>query len=83
MPFVISSDCISMNRILDAARGWRKFGLGGISSLPFADYAILLVSSHQDLQCALGRLTVRCEVVGMRISTSKSEAMVLDRTKVV
>ncbi|KAK3512631.1 hypothetical protein QTP70_018762 [Hemibagrus guttatus] len=35
-----------------------------------------------DLQHALGRFAAECEVPGMRVSTSKSEAMVLDREKV-
>ncbi|KAK3529813.1 hypothetical protein QTP86_006010 [Hemibagrus guttatus] len=35
-----------------------------------------------DLQNALGRFAAECEAAGMRVSTSKSEAMVLDRKKV-
>ncbi|KAK3531087.1 hypothetical protein QTP70_010370 [Hemibagrus guttatus] len=35
-----------------------------------------------DLQHALGRFAAECEAAGMRVSTSKSEAMVLDRKKV-
>lgn len=35
---------------------------------------VLLAPSNQDRQCALGQ----CEAAGMRISTSKSNAMVLD-----
>ncbi|KAK3523213.1 hypothetical protein QTP86_022937 [Hemibagrus guttatus] len=35
-----------------------------------------------DLQHALGRFAAECEATGMRVSTSKSEAMVLDRKKV-
>ncbi|KAK3507209.1 hypothetical protein QTP70_010211 [Hemibagrus guttatus] len=35
-----------------------------------------------DLQHALGHFAAECEVAGMRVSTSKSEAMVLDRKKV-
>ncbi|KAI3351356.1 hypothetical protein L3Q82_005899 [Scortum barcoo] len=48
-------------------------GLGNhrISSLLFAD-----------LQHLLGRFAAECEVAGMRISTSKSEAMVLNRKRV-
>ncbi|KAK3525208.1 hypothetical protein QTP86_023239 [Hemibagrus guttatus] len=34
-----------------------------------------------DLQHALGRFAAECEAAGMRVSTSKSEAMVLDRKK--
>ena len=36
----------------------------------------------RDLQHALGRFAAECEVVGMRVSTSKSEAMVLCRKTV-
>ncbi|KAK3569879.1 hypothetical protein QTP86_006755 [Hemibagrus guttatus] len=43
---------------------------------------VLLAPSSQDLQHALGRFAAECEVAGMRISTSKSEAMVLNRKKV-
>ncbi|KAI3359161.1 hypothetical protein L3Q82_002695 [Scortum barcoo] len=37
---------------------------------------------HQDLQHVLERFAAECEAAGMRISTSKSEAMVLDRKRV-
>ncbi|KAK3559924.1 hypothetical protein QTP86_026952 [Hemibagrus guttatus] len=53
-----------------------------ISSLIFADDVVLLASSGLDLQHALGRFAAECEAAGMRVSTSKSEAMVLDRKKV-
>ncbi|KAI3371353.1 hypothetical protein L3Q82_023548 [Scortum barcoo] len=44
---------------------------------------VLLASSSQDLQHVLERFAAECEAAGMRISTSKSEAMamVLDRKK--
>jgi len=45
-----------------------------IASLLFADNVVLW---FRDLQHALGRFAVECEAVGMRVSTSKSEAMVL------
>ncbi|KAI3375386.1 hypothetical protein L3Q82_021872 [Scortum barcoo] len=41
-----------------------------------------LASSGQDLQHVLKRFAAECEAAGMRISTSKSEAMVLDRKRV-
>ncbi|KAL0184943.1 hypothetical protein M9458_020639, partial [Cirrhinus mrigala] len=41
-----------------------------ISSLLFADDVVLLASSNQDLQQALGRFAVQCEAAGMGISTS-------------
>ncbi|KAI3370214.1 hypothetical protein L3Q82_024997, partial [Scortum barcoo] len=40
------------------------------------------LSLGQDLQHVLGRIAAKCEAAGMRISTSKSEAMVLDRKRV-
>ncbi|KAK3554499.1 hypothetical protein QTP70_024405, partial [Hemibagrus guttatus] len=43
---------------------------------------VLLVPSSLDLQHALGRFAAECEAAGMRVSTSKSEAMVLDWKKV-
>ncbi|KAI3366802.1 hypothetical protein L3Q82_009465, partial [Scortum barcoo] len=48
----------------------------------FDDDVVLLASSSQDLQRVLERFAAECEAVGMRISTSKSEAMVLDRKRV-
>ncbi|KAI3360238.1 hypothetical protein L3Q82_014551, partial [Scortum barcoo] len=58
------------------------FGNHRISSLLFADDVVLLASSSQDLQHVLERFAAECEAAGMRISTSKSEAMVLDRKRV-
>ena len=46
--------------------------------LLFADFVVFLSSVH-DLQHSLDRFAVNCEAAGMRISTSKSEAMVLSR----
>ncbi|KAI3352988.1 hypothetical protein L3Q82_019558 [Scortum barcoo] len=68
-------------RFLGVARGRResRFGNHRISSLLFADDVVLLASSSQDLQHVLERFAAECEAAGMRISTSKSEAMVLDR----
>ncbi|KAI3365343.1 hypothetical protein L3Q82_010131 [Scortum barcoo] len=55
-------------------------------SLPGKVYArddvVLMASSGQDLQHVLERFAAECEAAGMRISTSKSEAMVLDRKRV-
>ncbi|KAI3360874.1 hypothetical protein L3Q82_012888 [Scortum barcoo] len=41
-----------------------------------------IAGSSQDLQHVLERFAAECEAAGMRISTSKSEAMVLDRKRV-
>ncbi|TWW55864.1 hypothetical protein D4764_09G0009140 [Takifugu flavidus] len=43
---------------------------------------VLLESSARDLQLTLDRFAATCEAAGMKISTSKSEAMVLNRKKV-
>ncbi|TWW77544.1 hypothetical protein D4764_12G0009340 [Takifugu flavidus] len=43
---------------------------------------VLLASSARDLQLSLDRFAAACEAAGMKISTSKSEAMVLNRKKV-
>ncbi|MDG2595023.1 reverse transcriptase domain-containing protein, partial [Vibrio parahaemolyticus] len=59
-----------------------RFGDGRISSLLFADDVVLLAPSNSDLQLSLGRFAAECEAAGMRISTSKSEAMVLSRKRV-
>ncbi|KAI3362441.1 hypothetical protein L3Q82_012244 [Scortum barcoo] len=71
-------------RFLGVARGRRevRFGNHRISSLLFADDVVLMASSSQDLQHVLERFAAECEAAGMRISTSKSEAMVLDRKRV-
>ncbi|KAK3505834.1 hypothetical protein QTP70_004994, partial [Hemibagrus guttatus] len=66
------------NQGLEGVRFWDH----RISSLIFADDVVLLASSGLDLQHALGRFAAECEAAGMRVSTSKSEAMVLDRKKV-
>ncbi len=75
---------IFMDRISRRSQGpegvW--FGDHRISSLLFADDVVLLASSGLDLQRALGRFAAECDVAGMRISTSKSEAMVLARKRV-
>lgn len=45
--------------------------------LPFADDAVLLVSSNGDLQLELGRFAAECQAVGMTISMSQAQAMLL------
>ncbi len=52
-----------------------KFGGLRITLLLFADDVVLLAPC--DLQDSLDRFAARCEVAGMRISTSKSELMPL------
>ncbi|XP_076874334.1 uncharacterized protein LOC143523664 [Brachyhypopomus gauderio] len=65
-----------------AAKGRRESCLEATGSLLFADDVVLLAASGQDLQHALGRFAAECEAAGMRISTSKSVAMVLDQKRV-
>ncbi|XDV31537.1 hypothetical protein PO909_002528 [Leuciscus waleckii] len=74
-----------MDRISRRSQGPEgvRFGDHTISSLLFADDVVVLASSDQDLQHALGRFAAECEAAGMKISTSKSEAMVLSRKRVV
>ena len=43
----------------------------------FADDVVLLVSSDHDLQRETGWFSADCEAAGIRVSTSKSETMVL------
>ena len=73
-----------MDRISRRSRGEEsvRFGDLRIASLLFADDILLLATSDRDLQHALGRFAAECEAVGMRVSTSKSEAMVLCRKMV-
>ncbi|TWW77409.1 hypothetical protein D4764_12G0007990 [Takifugu flavidus] len=57
--------------------------LGQDSRLDSArDGVVLLAPSSRDLQHMLGQFATECEAAGMRISTSKSESMVLARKKV-
>ena len=53
-----------------------------IGSLLFADDVVLLASSGRDLRPSLERFAAKCEAAGMRISTSKSETMVLSWKRV-
>ena len=43
---------------------------------------VLLASSDRDLQLLLDWFTAECKAARMRISTSKSESMVLNRKRV-
>uniref|UniRef100_A0A8C6KI17 Reverse transcriptase domain-containing protein n=1 Tax=Nothobranchius furzeri TaxID=105023 RepID=A0A8C6KI17_NOTFU len=73
-----------MDRISRCSHGVECVEFGGrrILSLLFVDDVVLLASSSSDLQLLLGRFAAECEAAGMRISTSKSETMVLDRKRV-
>ncbi|KAK3513875.1 hypothetical protein QTP70_032883, partial [Hemibagrus guttatus] len=77
--FIVFMDRISRrSQGLEGVRFWDH----KISLLIFADDVVLLAPSSLDLQHALGRFAAECEEARMRVSTSKSEAMVLDREKV-
>ena len=73
-----------MDRISWHSQGAEGFQFGGvgISSLLFADDVVQLAPSGGDLLLSPEWFTAECEVVGMRISTSKSETMVLNRKRV-
>ncbi|TWW59282.1 hypothetical protein D4764_06G0008120 [Takifugu flavidus] len=73
-----------MDRISMHLRGVGGVEFGGrkILSLLFVDDVVLLVPSNRDLQQMLGRFTTECEAAEMRISTPKSESMVLAWKKV-
>ncbi|KAK3530011.1 hypothetical protein QTP86_009391 [Hemibagrus guttatus] len=75
---------VFMDRISRRSQGLEgvRFEDYRISSLIFADDVVLLAPSSLDLQHALGCFAAECEAAGMRVSTSKSEAMVLNRKKV-
>uniref|UniRef100_A0A674MGB6 Reverse transcriptase domain-containing protein n=1 Tax=Takifugu rubripes TaxID=31033 RepID=A0A674MGB6_TAKRU len=75
---------IFMDRISRCSHGVEgvQFGDLRIGSPLFADDVVLLASSARDLQLSLDRFAAACEAAGMKISTSKSEAMVLNWKKV-
>ncbi|KAK3572533.1 hypothetical protein QTP86_034321, partial [Hemibagrus guttatus] len=56
--------------------------LRAVQSLYNRSRSLVRIASCLDLQHALGRFAAECEAAGMTVSTSKSEAMVLDRKKV-
>uniref|UniRef100_A0A8P4KHH4 Reverse transcriptase domain-containing protein n=1 Tax=Dicentrarchus labrax TaxID=13489 RepID=A0A8P4KHH4_DICLA len=73
-----------IDRISRRSHGGEGLQFGGlrIASLLFVDDVVLMASSACDLQHSLDRFTAECQAAGMRISTSKSEAMVLSRKPV-
>ncbi|KAK0134946.1 LINE-1 reverse transcriptase [Merluccius polli] len=75
---------IFMDRISRHSQGVEgvRFGDLRIGSLLFADDVVLMASSDRDLQLSLDRFAAECEAAGMRISTSKSESLVLNRKRV-
>ncbi|TWW80607.1 R2 Retrovirus-related Pol polyprotein from type I retrotransposable element [Takifugu flavidus] len=73
--------CWQISRCSHGVEGVR-FGDLRIGSLLFADDVVLLASLTRDLQLSLDRFAAARETAGMKISTSKSKAMVLNRKKV-
>ncbi|XP_076732247.1 LINE-1 reverse transcriptase homolog [Maylandia zebra] len=67
---------IFMDRISRRSQVAEGFHFGGLR------ISSLLASSGEGLQLALERFAAECEAAGMRISTSKSEAMVLSQKRV-
>ncbi|CAI5677887.1 unnamed protein product [Oreochromis niloticus] len=74
-------ETLRISRRSQVAGGFHFSGLR-ISSLLFAYDVVLLASSGDGLRLALERFAAECEAAGMRISTSKSEAIVLSRKRV-
>ena len=70
---------IFMDRICRCSQAAEGFKFGGlwIPSLVFTDDMVMLTSLNSYLQLALGWFATECEAAGMRIITSKFEAMVL------
>ncbi|KAJ8012365.1 hypothetical protein DPEC_G00041950 [Dallia pectoralis] len=75
---------IFMDRISRRSHGGEGFPFSGlmVTSLLFADDVVLMASSVGDIQHSLDRFAAECEAAGMRVSTSKSEAMTLSRKPV-
>ncbi|KAL7832830.1 hypothetical protein SRHO_G00298480 [Serrasalmus rhombeus] len=75
---------IFMDRIYRRSQGMEgvRYGDLRVTSLLFADDVVLLGTSGRELQLSLDRFATDCEAAGMRISTSKSETMVLRRKRV-
>jgi len=70
-----------MDRIVNRSRGRERVTIGDVdvARLLFADDLVILASSEDDLQRALDRFAAECELAEMRVSTSKTEVMVLSR----
>ena len=52
-----------------------------IASLLVADDVVLLDFSSQDLQCTVEQFAAECEAARIKVSSSKSKTMVLNRKK--
>ena len=80
MTFHLCQQCFELAIIKSS--GHNKVYYTNHHHLLFADDVVLLASSDRDLQLSLDRFAAECEAAGMRISTSKSESMVLNRKRV-
>ena len=69
-----------MEKISRHSRVVEGVGFGDLQ-IP-SDDVVLLASWKSDLQLSLGRFAAQCDAAGMRVSTSKSEAMVLSQKRV-
>ena len=85
LPLSLVLYIIFMDRISLHSQVVERIGFGGlrIPSLLFVDDVVLLASLNGDLQLSLGTFTANAEAGGMKISTSKSEAVVLSLKMVV
>ena len=73
---------VFMDRISRRSQGNECISIGNarVSNLLFADDVAKLASTRTDLQQALDRFNEECNAAGMKISTSKTQAMTISRT---
>ena len=75
---------VYIDRICRRSLGSEGVNVGGIEVkiFLFADDAVLLAQSQQELQNVLDRFEFECAAAGMKLSVSKTQAMVLSRSPV-
>ncbi|KAK3529908.1 hypothetical protein QTP86_007227 [Hemibagrus guttatus] len=81
---------VDLEKAFDRVPLWEvlwEYGVRGpllraVRSLYNRSRSLVRIASCLGLQHALGRFAAECEAAGMRVSTSKLEAMVLDQKKV-
>ena len=59
-----------------------RLGTSVLHLYSLADEVVQLASSNRNLQHTLGQFAAECEVAGMKLSSSKSEAVILNQKKV-
>ncbi|TWW59397.1 hypothetical protein D4764_06G0009270 [Takifugu flavidus] len=82
---VYSGDGVLLTSTKDVVDRWKEYFedlLNPTNAFQRGNDVVLLASLARDLQLSLDRFPAAYEVAGMKISTSKSEAMVLNRKKV-